>query len=494
MAKIAVIGTGYVGLTTGACFAHLGHEVDLRRHRRRQGRAAESGRGPDPRGRARRLVREGLQSGRLTFVLGAAERGRRRRVRLPVRADAPGRRRLGRPQLHRGRGPRDRAPSAARDDRGQQVDRAGRLHPRRRAGARPQRRVRRVEPRVPPRGLRGPRLPAPRPRRDRQPTTRPPPSGSPRCTSASPRRCMVTDPASAETIKYASNAFLATKLSFVNAVAAVCEAVGADVNDVVLGMGYDKRIGHEFLRPGPGLGRLAASRRTRGRLLRIAEDAGYDFDLLEGVDRASTRSSSTGSPTKVVGMAGGSVDGARSSRCGASRSRPAPTTCASRRRSQIVRRLHARRARSSTAYDPAVTRADVARARRASRSSPIRTPRATGAEVLAVLTEWDEFRWLDFDKVAEPMAQPPGRRRPQPARPRRRSRAAASSTRASAGHADGAGRRHRRSRLPRLAPLRGAARPGRRGRRASTTWSPGRVGQHRAPLRATAASRSSSTT
>ena len=65
---------------------------------------------------------------------------------------------------------------------------------------------------------------------------------------------MVTDPASAETIKYASNAFLATKLSFVNAVAAVCEAVGADVNDVVLGMGYDKRIGHEFLRPGPGWG------------------------------------------------------------------------------------------------------------------------------------------------------------------------------------------------------------------------------------------------
>ncbi len=65
---------------------------------------------------------------------------------------------------------------------------------------------------------------------------------------------IVTDPASAETIKYASNAFLATKISFVNAVAAVCEAVGADMADVVLGMGYDKRIGHEYLRPGPGWG------------------------------------------------------------------------------------------------------------------------------------------------------------------------------------------------------------------------------------------------
>ena len=57
-------------------------------------------------------------------------------------------------------------------------------------------------------------------------------------------------------IKYADNAFLATKISFVNAIAALCEAVGADVSDVVLGMGYDKRIGLEFLRPGPGLGRL----------------------------------------------------------------------------------------------------------------------------------------------------------------------------------------------------------------------------------------------
>ena len=65
---------------------------------------------------------------------------------------------------------------------------------------------------------------------------------------------IVTDPASAETIKYAANAFLATKLSFVNAVAAICEGVGADVNDVVLGLGYDKRIGQDFLRPGPGWG------------------------------------------------------------------------------------------------------------------------------------------------------------------------------------------------------------------------------------------------
>ena len=93
---------------------------------------------------------------------------------------------------------------------------------------------------------------------------------------------IVTDPASAETIKYAANAFLATKLSFVNAVAAICEGVGADVNDVVLGLGYDKRIGQDFLRPGPGWGGSCFPKDSRA-LLKIATDAGYEFDLLDGV-------------------------------------------------------------------------------------------------------------------------------------------------------------------------------------------------------------------
>jgi UDPglucose 6-dehydrogenase len=64
-------------------------------------------------------------------------------------------------------------------------------------------------------------------------------------------RVIITDPASAETTKYAANAFLATKLSFINAIAAICEGVGADINDVVVGMGSDKRIGENFLRPEP---------------------------------------------------------------------------------------------------------------------------------------------------------------------------------------------------------------------------------------------------
>ena len=92
---------------------------------------------------------------------------------------------------------------------------------------------------------------------------------------------LITDAATAETIKYASNAFLATKLSFVNAVAGLCEAVGADVRDVILGLGYDKRIGFEYLKPGPGWGGSCLPKDTRA-LVHIAEQAGYDFSFLKG--------------------------------------------------------------------------------------------------------------------------------------------------------------------------------------------------------------------
>ena len=97
-----------------------------------------------------------------------------------------------------------------------------------------------------------------------------------------PAPLIVTDPATAELIKYAANAFLATKLSFINAIAALSEHVGADVADVVIGIGSDKRIGQEFLKPGPGWGGSCFPKDTKA-LVRIAEDAGYDFSLLRGV-------------------------------------------------------------------------------------------------------------------------------------------------------------------------------------------------------------------
>lgn len=206
---------------------------------------------------------------------------------------------------------------------------------------------------------------------------------------------MITDPASAETIKYASNAFLATKISYVNAVAAVCEAVGADVNDVVLGMGYDKRIGHEFLRPGPGWGGSCFPKDTHA-LVRIAEDAGYDFDLLRGVIAVNEEQFARVA-TKVSDQVGGSLDGVRVAVWGLTFKartddmRDSPSL-------EVIRRLNEAGA-VVRAFDPAVSKQlegiEVVEDAYAA---------CEGAEVLVVLTEWDEFRWLDFDKVAELMA------------------------------------------------------------------------------------------
>jgi len=208
---------------------------------------------------------------------------------------------------------------------------------------------------------------------------------------------MVTDPASAETIKYAANAFLATKISFVNAIANLCEAVGADVRDVMLGLGYDTRIGFEFLKPGPGWGGSCLPKDTSA-LIHIGEDAGYDFALLRGVVAVNDEQHQR-VVNKIVAMAGGSVDRlivgvwglAFKARTDDTRYSPAIA---------VVKRLLALGA-VVQAFDPAVT---------------VEVPGVVvcddaygacqGASVLAVLTEWDEFRWVELEKVHAAMAAP----------------------------------------------------------------------------------------
>jgi UDPglucose 6-dehydrogenase len=220
-----------------------------------------------------------------------------------------------------------------------------------------------------------------------------------------PAPLIVTDPPSAELIKYASNAFLAAKVSFVNAVAAVCEAVGADMNDVVLGMGSDKRIGHEFLRPGPGWGGSCFPKDSRA-LIRIAEDAGYPFALLEGVvdvnDEQFERVAA-----KAVDMAGGTVDGVQLAVWGLTFKartddlRDSPSL-------EIIKRLREKGA-LIRAFDPSVSLPVEPHKVDTLEGIEIATdPYAAceGAEVLLVLTEWDEFKWFDFDKVADALTSP----------------------------------------------------------------------------------------
>ena len=205
---------------------------------------------------------------------------------------------------------------------------------------------------------------------------------------------VITDPASAETIKYASNAFLATKVSYVNALANVCEAVGADVREVVLGMGYDKRIGFEFLKPGPGWGGSCFPKDTRA-MVRIAEDAGYDFGLLRGVITVNDEQYER-MVAKVGRALGGVVDGAAVAVWGLTFKartddlRDSPAI-------EVIRRLQAQGA-SIKAYDPAIHDSRPALEGIEVATDPYAV--CEGADVLVVLTEWDEFRWMDFAKVA----------------------------------------------------------------------------------------------
>lgn len=206
---------------------------------------------------------------------------------------------------------------------------------------------------------------------------------------------LVTDAASAETIKYAANAFLATKISFVNAIAAICEGVGADVRDVMRGIGYDRRIGNEFLRPGPGWGGSCFPKDTLA-LLKIAERANYRFDLLQGVvdvnlqqfERMASRISGAAGEEGTVAVWGLTFKALTDDL------RDSPSL-------EIIERLIAR-GHKIRAYDPTVTERLKSYPTVEICDSEIEACR--GSDVLAVLTEWENFRWVDPEQVAELVA------------------------------------------------------------------------------------------
>jgi UDPglucose 6-dehydrogenase len=201
---------------------------------------------------------------------------------------------------------------------------------------------------------------------------------------------------------------LATKLSYVNAVAGLCEEVGADVRDVMLGLGYDKRIGFEFLRPGPGWGGSCLPKDTRA-LLHIAREAGYDFSLLAGAIDSNEQQLAR-VVAKVEAACRGSVEGVTVAvwgltfKANTDDRRDSPSV-------EIAGRLAALGAVVQV-FDPTVsgefpadgeTVADDLRGLQL-RADPYEA--ATGASVVVVLTEWDEFRWVDFTRVASVMASP----------------------------------------------------------------------------------------
>jgi UDPglucose 6-dehydrogenase len=400
MAKIAVIGAGYVGLTTAACFSELGHDVtcaDID-----EAKVARLSRGEIPIVEAGldRIVRDGLDGDRLRFVVGAENAVREAEFAylcVPT------------PQGDDGAADLSYIETAARQI-GPVLPSEAVVVNKSTVPVGSTRVVERVLGRDDvgvvsnPEFLREGSAVHDFLNPDRIVIGSEDQSAAVRVVSlyiGVTAPIIVTDPASAETIKYASNAFLATKISYVNAIAAVCEAVGADVKDVVLGMGYDTRIGHEFLRPGPGWGGSCFPKDSRA-LVHIAETAGYDFELLQGVIAVNDQQFER-VVDKIAEAAdrGGdeSLEGLRvavwgltfKARTDDTRDSPAL---------EVIDRLHARGA-TVTAYDPAVKH-------RIAGVDPSNDPYSAcdGADVLAVLTEWDDFRWLDFDKVAEKLVAP----------------------------------------------------------------------------------------
>ena len=407
--RIAMIGTGYVGLVSGACFADFGHQVTCVDKDAGKIDALNAGKMP--------IWEPGLEA----LVKANAEHGRLQLHHRPRRAASRARRRCSSRSARR-RGAATAMPTSlmstprcaswpqadrAGNGGGDQVDRAGRH--------------RRPDRRDPRRG-RASKASRSRPTRNscakarRSATSRSPTgsSSAPRtsmrakCCARSTGRCSSTrrrscSPArrTAELTKYAANAFLAVKISFINEIADLCEAVGADVQDVARGIGLDNRIGAKFLHAGPGYGGSCFPKDTLA-LLQTAEAAGVDQRIVRTVvevnDDAQGERWRRGSRDALGGnVAGQAHRGARP-------------------RLQAQHRRHARgavapadrgpaggRGASVAAFDPVARRAGRAACCNDVEFAARRLCRGRGCRRAVIVTEWDEFRALDLEKLAAAM-------------------------------------------------------------------------------------------
>ncbi|MEU7320990.1 UDP-glucose/GDP-mannose dehydrogenase family protein [Streptomyces griseoviridis] len=209
---------------------------------------------------------------------------------------------------------------------------------------------------------------------------------------------VLTDTAGAELTKYAANFFLAMKLSFANNLATLCERLGANIDDVVAGIGQDPRIGGAFLAPGPGWGGSCLPKDTHA-LLRVCEESGVEFPLLRATIETNVEHQRRLVERIAARCAGpdGTLRGVRlgllglAFKAGTSDLRDSPALV-------IARQLRERGA-ELYAYDPALSelRPDLS-----DLLTVVDTPLAAveGARACVVLTEWPEFRDLDWAALA----------------------------------------------------------------------------------------------
>jgi len=392
-ARIVVVGTGYVGLTTGACLASLGHQVtcvdvDVAKVAR-----LSAGRVDILEPGLAELVSRGLANGRLSFVVGAREAVRDAEgvfLCVPTPMGAGGSADL-------------RAVEAVTAEIGDVLPAGCALITKSTVPVGTAKRISAMVGRadVPvvsnPEFLREGTAVQDFLNPDRIVV------GSDSAAAAAwvgqlygdlAAPVVLADAASAELVKYAANCFLALKLSYVNSIAELCERLGADIDLVTEGMGYDRRIGRTFLKPGPGWGGSCLPKDTSA-LVKVAESVDYDFRMLtSAIDENIAQRDRV--VAKIAGACGGTLAGARigvlglAFKAGTNDLRDSPALGVS----SVLGALGA----EITAYDPAV-------------SGPIAGMTvvddpyqvAKDADVVVVLTEWAEFRNLDWVAMADAM-------------------------------------------------------------------------------------------
>ncbi|MFD9888622.1 UDP-glucose dehydrogenase family protein [Amycolatopsis sp. NPDC059027] len=392
-ARIVVVGTGYVGLTTGACLASLGHRVTCVDVDQTKIARLSAGRVDILEPGLAELVTRGLTSGRLGFVVGAREAVRDAEgvfLCVPTPMGAGGSADL-------------RAVEAVTSEIGDVLPAGCALITKSTVPVGTARRIRAMLGRTDIPVVSNPEF-------LREGTAVSDFLGPDRIVVGSDdldaarwvgdlyedldAPVVVSDAASAELVKYAANCFLAMKLSYVNSIAELCERLGADIDLVTAGMGYDRRIGRTFLKPGPGWGGSCLPKDTSA-LVRVAESVQYDFRMLTSAieENIAQRDRIV---AKIAGAVGGTLAGARigvlglAFKAGTNDLRDSPALAVS----SVLGALGA----ELTAYDPAVG-GEIAGMIVV--DDPYQV--AKGADAVVVLTEWNEFKRLDWTYFAELM-------------------------------------------------------------------------------------------
>lgn len=402
--KLCIIGTGYVGLVTGTCFAEVGHHVVCVDNDARKVETLQAGGIPIYEPGLEELVRKNVQAGRLSFTVSTAEGVAQSDVvfiAVPTPPQQDGsvdlsfiekvaREIAGAMTGYKIVVDKSTVPVKTGDKVAETIKRYCKTQVEFDVVSNPEflREGFAVEDLMKPDriviGVRSPR----------------PVAAMKEVYAPFNAPIIVTDINSAELIKHASNSFLALKISYINAVAVLCEAAGANVQEVAAGMGMDERIGRRFLNAGIGFGGSCFPK-DLSAFIKIAEQIGYDFRLLKEVqrinadqmDRFVKKITDTlwvlkGKKIGVLGLAfKQNTDDVRSS--------PAIELCQRLLKEGATLRV----------YDPKAMEKAKAMLTDVTYAEDMNAV-AEGCDALVVATEWDEFKKLDVERARKALTHP----------------------------------------------------------------------------------------